>query len=130
MAETINAPQSTRAGLLSIPAVLVSLLPVLACSWPAIAALVASLGLGFLGNSTYMLPLTATFLAVAVVGLCMQIRTAGYGPLILGVAAAATILSGTFLLASEAMTYSGVVLLMASSAWSLTHGRIFGSKLV
>jgi hypothetical protein len=121
MAETINAPQSRRVGFLTIPAVVVSLLPILACSlcWPAYAALLSSLGLGFLGNSTYLLPLTGVLLVVAVGGLGLQIKSAGYGPFALGVVSGGAILAGKFMVESNLATYSGVVLLAIASAWSL-----------
>jgi hypothetical protein len=125
MAETINAGQSGKVGFLTIPAVVVSLLPILGCSlcWPAYAAVLSSLGLGFLGNSTYLLPLTGALLAVAVGGLCLQIRSAGYGPLTLGVVSGGAILAGKFTMDSNLATYSGVALLAIASAWSLRPRR-------
>ena len=58
--------QTSKLGLLAIPGAMVSLLPILPCAlcWPAYAALISSLGLGFLRSSTYLLPLTAVLLAV------------------------------------------------------------------
>ena len=77
MADMLNTQEPRKLGLLTIPGVAVSLLPILACSlcWPAYAALISSLGLGFLASSTYLLPLTGALLAVAVVGLGLQIKT-------------------------------------------------------
>ena len=125
MAETIDARQSRKVGFLTIPAVVVSLLPILACSlcWPAYAALLSSLGLGFLGNSSYLLPLTGMLLAVAVGGLGMQIKIAGYGPLALGVVSSAAILAGKFTIDSNLTTYAGVAILAVASAWSLRPRR-------
>jgi hypothetical protein len=121
MAETNNAPQIRKVGFLTLPAVVVSLLPVLACAvcWPAYAALLSSLGLGFLGSSTYLMPLTAGLLAVAVGGLGLQIKGAGYGPFVLGVVAGGAILAGKFTIDSSLTTYAGVGLLAIASAWSL-----------
>src|SRR5260370_22824755 len=112
MADTLKAQEPRKLGLLTIPGVLVSLLPSLACPlcWPAYAALVSSLGLGFLASSTYLLPLTGVLLALALVGLGLQAKNKGYGPLALGLLSAGTILPGKFLLASSAMTYSGASL--------------------
>jgi hypothetical protein len=86
MPDAINARKPRKLGLLTIPGVAVSLLPILACSlcWPAYAALISSLGLGFLASSTYLLPLTGALLAVAVVGLGLQIKSKGYGPFVMG----------------------------------------------
>jgi uncharacterized membrane-anchored protein len=101
------------------------MLPILACSlcWPAYAALISSLGLGFLASSTYLLPLTGAFLAVAVVGLGLQIKSKGYGPFVLSLVSVATILPGKFLMASNVATYGGVALLVIASAWSLAPRR-------
>jgi uncharacterized membrane-anchored protein len=123
MADAINAREPRKLGLLTIPGVAVSLLPILACSlcWPAYAALISSLGLGFLASSTYLLPLTGALLAVAVVGLGLQIKSKGYGPFVMGLVSVATILPGKF--GSNLMTYTGVALLMIASAWSLAPRR-------
>ncbi len=125
MAETINAREPRKLGLLTIPGVVVSLLPILACSlcWPAYAALISSLGLGFLASSTYLLPLTGVLLSVAVVGLGLQIKTAGYRPFVLGLVSVATILPGKFLMGSNVMIYGGVALLVAASVWNLAPRR-------
>jgi len=80
------------------------------------AALVSSLGLGFLGSSTYLLPLTGALLAVAVIGLGLQIKSKGYGPFVIGLVSVVTILPGKFSIGSNLMAYSGVALLMIASA--------------
>ena len=125
MAETNNAPQTRKVGFITLPAVVVSLLPVLACAlcWPAYAALLSSLGLGFLGSSTYLMPLTAGLLAVAVGGLCLQIKSAGYGPFVLGVLSGSAIVAGKFMIDSSVMSYVGIGLLVIASAWTLVPGR-------
>lgn len=129
MANAINARDPRKPGLLTIPGVVVSLLPSLACPlcWPAYAALVSSLGLGFLVSSTFLLPLTGTFLAVAVVGLGLQIKPKGYGPFFLGLLSAALILPGKFLLESNAITYAGAAILLIASASSLAPSRFASS---
>ena len=125
MAETITARETRKLGLLAIPGVVVSLLPILACSlcWPAYAALISSLGLGFLASSAYLFPLTGALLAVAVVALGLQIKSKGYGPFVLGLLSVPVILAGKFLIGSDVMTYSGVAVLVAASAWSLAPRR-------
>jgi mercuric ion transport protein len=129
IADAMNAQEPRRLGLLAIPGALVSLLPVLACSWSGIAVLISSLGLGFLSSSKYLLPVTGTLLAVAIVGLSLQIKSRGYVPLVLGIIAVATILPGMFLMGSEAMIYGGVALLMVASAWSLVPRRLVRSNV-
>ena len=125
MADMLNTQEPRKVGLLTIPGVVVSLLPSLACAlcWPAYAALISSLGLGFLASSAYLLPLTGALLAVAVVGLGLQIKSKGYGPFIIGLVSVATILPGKFLIGSNVMTYTGVALLVIASAWCLAPRR-------
>ncbi len=125
MAEAIKTTDQRKLGFLTIPGILVSLLPSLGCPlcWPAYAALVSSLGLGFLASSIYLLPLTGVLLAVAVAGLGLQAKSKGYGPLVLGLVSAATILPSKFMLGSNVMTYSGVALLAIASVWSLAPKR-------
>jgi hypothetical protein len=125
MPEKINVQQSKKLGLLTIPGAGVSLLPILSCSlcWPAYAALLSSLGLGFLGNSAYLLPLTGALLAVAVAGLGLQIKSAGYGPLAFGLVSGGAILVGKFMIDSTLVTYAGVALLLVASMWSVVPRR-------
>ena len=124
MAETI-AREPKKLGLLTIPGLVVSVLPILACSlcWPAYAALISSLGLGFLGSSAYLLPLTGALLAVAVAGLGVQIKTAGCGPFAFGLVSAGAILVGKFVINSNLTTYAGVALLAIASVWNLVPRR-------
>ena len=125
MAQAINIGNERKLGLLTIPGVFVSLLPALACPlcWPAYAALLSSIGLAFLISSTYLLPLTGAFLAVALVGLGLQAKRSGYGPLLLGIISVALIVSGKFILAASPLNYIGVGLLTAASAWALVPRR-------
>lgn len=121
----INVRDRRKLGLLTIPGVLVSLLPALACplGWPLYAALLYSFGLGFLTSSVYLLPLTGALLAIAVVGLALQARTVGYVPLVLGLASFAVIVPGKFILASDLMTFAGVALMVIASVWTLVPRR-------
>jgi uncharacterized membrane-anchored protein len=125
MADSLNAQEPRKLGLLTIPGAAVSLLPILACSlcWPAYAALISSLGLGFLASTTYLLPVTGALLAVAVVGLGLQIESKRYRPFVMGLVSVGMILPGKFLIGSNLMTYGGVALLVIASAWSLVPRR-------
>ena len=104
------------------PGVGLSLLPKIACPacWPAYAGLLSSIGLGFLiPNRTYLLPLTALFLALAVGTLAVGARKKrGYAPLVIGTIAAALILAGKFALESNLIFYAGLGLLVLVSAWN------------
>jgi len=104
-----------------LPGIGVSLLPKLICPmcWPAYAGLVSALGLGFLISTKYLLPLTVTFLAVTATALGFRAsRRHGYGPLSLGLVAAALVLIGKFYFDAVQATYGGVGLLIVASVWN------------
>jgi mercuric ion transport protein len=113
--------RTLKQGLLALPGVGVSLLPKLMCPacWPAYAAVLSSVGLGFLISTTYLLPLTVLFLAVAVGSLSFRASSRrGLGPLWMGVASGALILGGKFYLDSALVTYAGVGFLVVASVWN------------
>jgi len=112
--------RTLKQGVVAVPGVGISLLPKLMCPacWPAYAALLSSLGLGFLISTTYLLTLTAGFLTVAVASLAFRASSRrGLGPFGVGVAAATVILVGKFYLDSPA-AYVGVGLLIFASVWN------------
>lgn len=101
----------------AFPAVGVALLPKLTCPlcFPAYAAILGALGLEFVDYTPYLLPLTATFLVVAVVVLARQAKRSGNGyPLLAGIAASAVVLIGKFHLESDWLTAGGIALLVAA----------------
>ncbi len=105
----------------ALPGIGVSLLPKLMCPacWPAYASLLSALGLGFLISARYLLPLTVGFLAIAIWALGYRgWRRHGYGPLWLGLAAAAIILTGKFYFNAAQAAYTGVGLLVVASIWN------------
>lgn len=104
-----------------LPAVGVSLLPKLACPacWPAYAGLMSSVGLGFLVDTTYLLPLTGVSLGGAVGTLAFRARgRRGYRPFLVGLLAGATVLVGKFALESDIAMYGGLATLVAASLWN------------
>src|SRR5713226_2303621 len=110
-----------KQGLLALPGAGVSLLPKLMCPacWPAYAALLSSVGLGFLISTTYLLPLTVLFLGVAVGSLAFRACSRrGLGPFWAGVGAAALVLVCKFYFESAPVTYVGVSLLIFASVWN------------
>jgi mercuric ion transport protein len=113
-----------KPGILAISAAVVSALPVLGCPlcWPGYAALLSSLGLGFLASARFLFPLTMALLALALAGLGVQARRQGFVPLALGVIASGTIGLGKFVLGSDAITDAGVALLLAASVVSVFRG--------
>jgi len=102
-----------------LPAVGAALLPKLTCPacWPAYAALLSALGVGFVDYTPYLLPLTLVFLIVTLAILAWRPRR-GYAPLVLGLIAAAVMLIGKFFFDSDAATYAGVALLVGASTWN------------
>jgi mercuric ion transport protein len=116
-----------RQGLLAAPGIGVALLPKLACPlcWPLYAGIVSSLGLGFLISTMYLLPLTIGFLVLTLFVLAFRAnQRRGHRPFLLGTAASATVLIGKFYLESNAVTYSGIGLLVAASVWNAVPRRV------
>lgn len=106
---------------LALPGIVVSVLPFGGCPacWPVYAGVLSALGLGVLLSREYLLPLTALLLGVSVLMLFRRARERrGYGPFLTGLTAAALVLAGKFALASDPVTYTGVVLLVLSSVWN------------
>ncbi len=104
-----------------LPAVFLATVPRLACpcAMTAYAGLFSSLGLAFLMNATYLFPLTATFLTLAVVGLAMGAkRRRGFGPFVAGLLASFALIFGKFFLASPVVSYSAIALLFVVSVWN------------
>jgi hypothetical protein len=110
-----------KRSLAVMPGIGVSLLPKLMCPmcWPAYAGVVSALGLGFLVSTKYLLPLTVAVLATTAVALGFRAsQRHGYGPLYLGLVAAATILIGKFYFDVAQAAYVGVGLLISASVWN------------
>ncbi|MBC8325667.1 MAG: MerC domain-containing protein [Verrucomicrobia subdivision 3 bacterium] len=110
-----------RKGLLTLPGIGFAFLPKLACPlcWPAYTGFLSSLGLGFLAETVYLLPLTLIFLSIALGALAFRARQRrGYAPFALGFAAAAVMVFGKFQFESDPALYAGIVLLIAASLWN------------
>jgi hypothetical protein len=110
-----------KRSLAVVPGVSVSLLPKLMCPmcWPAYASVVSALGLGFLISTKYLLPLTVAFLAITASALAFRAsQRQGYGPLCLGLVAAAAILIGKFYFDGAQAIYVGVAFLISASVWN------------
>lgn len=124
MARAELKPTSARSWKLNfalLPGIGASFLPKVACPacWPAYAGFLSSIGLGFLIETAYLLPLTALFLGLAVFALAFRApRRRGYGPFFAGVAASATVLIGKFSFESDPAMYAGLLFVIAASAWN------------
>ena len=117
--------KKTTEGVLTAPAVVASLLPKAICPIcsPAYTAVLSSVGLGFIAT-TYLLPVTIGFLAVALSTLGFRAsKRRGLGPFTIGLVAAACVLSGKFWLGTNSTTYVGVGLLVVASAWNAIPKR-------
>jgi len=92
--------------------------------WPVYAGLLSSMGLGFLLNTTWLLPLTMITLVFVIGSLAFRAKARrGYGPLILGLLGSGELLIGQFVFTSgTAMSEWGIdggaVLLVAASVWN------------
>src|SRR5260370_6403111 len=107
-----------RQSILAVPSIGVSVLPKLACPacWPAYAGLLTSIGLGFLISVRYLLPLTIAFLVLALAAMLFRARDRrGYGPFLLAVLAASSVLLGKFACASRPTVYGAIGLLVVAS---------------
>ena len=83
---------------------------------PAYAGLLGSMGLAFLLQTAYLLPITAVALVVVVTALGFRAtRRRGYGPLLLGALAASLLLTSKFVLDFDLGTYGGIGLLIVAS---------------
>jgi hypothetical protein len=92
--------------------------------WPAYAGLLSTVGLSFLVSSRYLFGVTAFFLIISAGALAFRAqKRRGYGPVVMGLAASALILSGKFYLAAPAIMYAGLGLLVAASIWNSWPAR-------
>ena len=85
----------------------------------ACAGLLSSLGLGFLLETAFLVPVVAGMLALALAALAYRAKSRhGYGPLWTGALASRIALFGKFALSSGPMLYLGLALLVAASIWN------------
>jgi hypothetical protein len=86
---------------------------------PAYAGLISSVGLGFLMQTAYLLPLTVLALLLAVTALGYRAgRRWGYGPFVLGLAAAVGLVVGKFVVDSDVAVYGSIAALVGASLWN------------
>ncbi|MCA9193855.1 MAG: hypothetical protein KDB03_18915 [Planctomycetales bacterium] len=109
-----------------LPSVVLALLPRLACpcQFPAYTSLLGSMGLTFLLNTTYLLPLTAACLTFAVGGLAVGAkRRQGLLPFWLGATAAVTLMVGKFVFPNSGLVYASIGILLLASFWNSWPGK-------
>jgi len=124
MVHVLEQSKSRGLRLTRFVAVLASfgaLLPVLSCPgcWPVYTGVLGTIGLGFLSETAYLLPITAVLLAVSLLGLGYKARfRRGYLPLVIGIMAAVAVLAGKFWIANDLFLYVGFTGLVAMSIWN------------
>ncbi len=100
-------------------AVAIALLPKCPACWSAYAGLGSLLGLSFVVDVRYLLPLTAASLAVAVVALFLMARRGrGYLPFVSGCLASCGVLIGKFMIDSEPLVYLSLLGLVLASLYA------------
>lgn len=110
-----------REFFVTIPGMVVAVLPALHCPacWPAYAGLLSAIGLGFLIDAQYLLPIAAAVLGLTLVALGYNAQSRhGYRPLMLGLIAMGAIILGKVVLLFDAIVWGGLVLLMVASVWN------------
>jgi hypothetical protein len=92
---------------------------------PAYAGLISSVGLGFLMQTAYLLPLTASSLVLALAALGYRANSRrGYAPLVLGIVAAVGLFVGKFVVDSNVAVYGGIAALVCASIWNAWPTRL------
>lgn len=77
------------------------------------------MGLGFLMQTAFLLPLTVLTLVLAVAALGFRAgRRRGIGPFALGVVAAVLLVVGKFVVDSNLLIYGGIAALLGASLWN------------
>ena len=119
-----GAPQA-GGGMLSslavLPGTLAAFLPALACPacWPAYAGVLSALGIGFLWEARYLLPLTVALLAVALTALAHGAgQRRGRGPFVLGTAGSLALVFAKFVFEWAPVAYAATGLILAASIWN------------
>jgi hypothetical protein len=119
----VMARRVWRVGWLTVPGISIALLPKLACPlfcWPFYSGIVSSVGLRFLISTKYLLPLTIPFLIFTLGALAYHAKQRrGYGSFVLGIVGAVAVMIGKFDLESNPVTFTGIVVLVVTSAWNM-----------
>lgn len=77
------------------------------------------MGLGFLIEATYLLPLTVGSLLLAGGALGYRAnRRRGYAPFVLGITASIGLMVGKFVVDSDVAVYGSIAVLMGASLWN------------
>ncbi len=111
---------SSAASVVGIPAAALAGLPFCPACYPMYAGIFTSLGLAPLSHTGVQATLTLAFLAVSLAALAFRAKARrGHAPLAAGCIASLVVLIGKFGLGIDAMTYSGIGVLVLASVWKL-----------
>lgn len=116
---------NVRRFFVAVPAVVISLIShagVCPACWPLLGGLMSSLGVTFLFETRYLLPLMIGCLALAVGALSYGARR-DYRPVALGIAASVLVLIGRFVVDAALVTIVGACLLVGAYVWSFWSRR-------
>ncbi len=121
MSHSFDVPTgSSTASSLGIPAAGLAGLPFCPACYPMYAGIFTSLGLTPLSHTGVQATLTLAFLTVSLAALAFHARARrGYAPLAAGCIASLVVLIGKFGLGIDAMTYSGIAVLVFASVWNV-----------
>lgn len=108
--------------LTSLPAFGAVLLPKLTCPlcWPAYSAVFATLGIGFVDYTPWLLPVAIASLTAFLTSLAWSARRSGrWLPLLIGLVGSATFLIGEFAVSEPVLVYAGGAALLSATFLSL-----------
>ncbi len=114
-------PRSLASLFAALPGIGVALLPKGLCPacWPAYAAVLSALGLGFLMQDRYLPPLTLAFLCLATFALAYRARTRrGFMPAIVGGVAGLVFLGTKFALDVPTLAYLALGAFTVAALWN------------
>lgn len=120
--ETNSDGGNVLSGMAAVPGLMAAFLPKVTCPmcWPAYAGALSALGLGFLLESAWLLPITGALFAVAVGSLAWRARERrGYGPFLLGLIAALALLVGKFVFESVLLSYGAAAVMVGAAVWNI-----------
>lgn len=127
--DALNRPPAASgfSGLFAaVPTTGAFLLPIGTCPacWPVYAAFLGPLGLGFLTQERYLLPVAGVFLVATLAAFAYRARARrGYGPFVIGVASATIAVVGKFFIVSAPILSLGLAGLFAAAVWNALPRR-------
>ena len=116
-----RSPRNWKTALAAIPGVGIILLPKLTCAacWPAYAAIMSSMGVGFFNYTEYLFPISIAALVVTLVALGYRANNRrGYGPFYLGLLSSIAAVFGKFYFESNPIFYISISMLIVASFWN------------